>query len=204
MKCQKCHSQEATVFFSEVSNQKKIEYCLCEICAKDWGGYIQTPHFAYSLEQFVAKFLESMASAQSSSSTDEEAKTCEHCGMTYQEFHKTGRLGCEHDYEIFRDILAKSFQQVYGVSTHQGKKNYDRTSQPTSHAAILQNPHPNNIESIASMPNKPDCSEDVPPPSKDDLLAQLHIKLQKAIEQEWYEEAAQIHQEIKKLEGRGS
>ena len=47
---------------------------------------------------------------------------CGECGTTYNEFLKTGYLGCAHCYEEFKDALAPVILKTQGAAAHVGKQ----------------------------------------------------------------------------------
>ena len=47
--------------------------------------------------------------------------TCEKCGMTYEEFKKTGRLGCANCYEAFGEQINSMLEGIHGHAHHVGK-----------------------------------------------------------------------------------
>ena len=51
--------------------------------------------------------------------TDFQACPC--CGLGFQEFRKTGRLGCANDYRAFQERLDPFILSVHGASEHVGK-----------------------------------------------------------------------------------
>ena len=54
--------------------------------------------------------------------TDELARlTCPACGIKYMEFRAEGRLGCPHDYEVFRAGLEPLLQRIHRATRHVGK-----------------------------------------------------------------------------------
>ncbi len=47
---------------------------------------------------------------------------CEHCGVSYVEFRNQGLLGCEHDYDAFKEPLLKLLDRAHdGADHHTGK-----------------------------------------------------------------------------------
>jgi protein arginine kinase activator len=53
---------------------------------------------------------------------DELARlTCPVCGIKFMEFRAEGRLGCPHDYTVFRTELAKLLERIHRASRHVGK-----------------------------------------------------------------------------------
>jgi protein arginine kinase activator len=54
--------------------------------------------------------------------SDELARlACPECGLGYMEFRAQGRLGCPHDYEVFRTGLAPLLQRIHRSTRHAGK-----------------------------------------------------------------------------------
>ena len=49
-------------------------------------------------------------------------QSCPCCGLGFQEFRKTGRLGCSNDYRAFQDRLEPFLLSVQGASEHVGKR----------------------------------------------------------------------------------
>jgi protein arginine kinase activator len=48
-------------------------------------------------------------------------RECPSCGIKFVEFRNTGRLGCPHDYEEFREELAPLLENIHGETRHCGK-----------------------------------------------------------------------------------
>ncbi|MBM3265387.1 MAG: UvrB/UvrC motif-containing protein [candidate division Zixibacteria bacterium] len=46
---------------------------------------------------------------------------CPQCGLTAEEFHKTGRLGCSECYRTFGAELAIVLRRLHGRNRHVGK-----------------------------------------------------------------------------------
>jgi len=49
-------------------------------------------------------------------------QTCPVCGMGFQEFRKTGLLGCPNDYNYFSENLEPLLLGIHGDTEHLGKK----------------------------------------------------------------------------------
>jgi protein arginine kinase activator len=43
------------------------------------------------------------------------------CGIKFVEFRNTGRLGCPHDYQEFREELTPLLENIHGETAHRGK-----------------------------------------------------------------------------------
>lgn len=46
---------------------------------------------------------------------------CPLCNLTFEEFRQVGRLGCPHDYEVFRAPLKPLLENIHGNLRHIGK-----------------------------------------------------------------------------------
>ena len=100
MKCESpgCNNS-ATVHLTQLQEggKKKSEIHLCEQCAEKEG--ITTPIQHLTLEQIISQM------SVKPDDLPEGLSACPECDMTFDVFRSSGRLGCAHDYEIFRDEL---------------------------------------------------------------------------------------------------
>jgi protein arginine kinase activator len=115
MKCDKCNNP-ATVHLIEIKNGKKVERHLCEEHAVEEGVTVKVTNAPINelLEKFVLKH-----SGEVSGQTE---MVCDHCGLSYEEFRKTGQLGCPHCYEVFEQVLTPLLARAHGGHTqHIGK-----------------------------------------------------------------------------------
>lgn len=115
--CQRCKKNVATVHYTEIDGDYNLtaESHLCESCAQHKDLIGQAKHVSMQvLESLTAELPDQLKSLLSA--------TCDQCGMTYAEFRSGGRLGCAHDYEVFRDGIAAVLEQVQGGQReHRGK-----------------------------------------------------------------------------------
>src|SRR5947207_6196687 len=113
MKCQKC-TKAATLHITEIVSEDQVEELhLCEECAHK---YLYEP-------QKQATGVKSAPSSQGEES-DEPAlsnRECEVCGIKFVDFRNTGRLGCPHDYQEFREDLMPLLENIHGETKHCGK-----------------------------------------------------------------------------------
>lgn len=117
MICNLCGTQEATIHLTEIINDKMAEIHLCEACAQEKGTDFKT-HFN------VGDLLAGLPEISSPIKAPEKrlAGKCPECGLTYEEFGKSGRLGCQHCYEAFSKLLLPLIKRVQRSTTHTGKK----------------------------------------------------------------------------------
>ena len=104
------------------------------------------------------------------------ATRCAGCGSTMNDIKKTGKVGCADCYELFFSELMPTIRSIHGNTEHIGKR-------PV----------------IEYTENHPDKAQ----PAKDEQNAvdSLRAQLKKAIEDEDFERAAELRDEIKKQEG---
>src|SRR5205809_6439601 len=113
MKCQKC-TKAATLHITEIVSEDQVEELhLCEECAH---------RYLYEPQQ---KGGASKPAPASGSDEAEEPgvlnRECEVCGIKFVDFRNSGRLGCPHDYQEFRDELLPLLENIHGETRHCGK-----------------------------------------------------------------------------------
>lgn len=113
MKCQKC-SKQATLHITEVLSEEQFEELhLCEDCAQK---YINEP-----VPSGAPKGGEAIASEETDDAGPLNQRECPVCGIKFVEFRNSGRLGCPHDYQEFREELAPLLENIHGEIKHCGK-----------------------------------------------------------------------------------
>jgi len=114
VKCQLCPNQ-ATVHLTDIVNSQKKEVHLCQACA-------ESQQLVKHQELNLSAILQSLIGQHVGQQTDELARlTCPACGIKYMEFRAQGRLGCPHDYAIFRNGLTPLIQRIHRSARHVGK-----------------------------------------------------------------------------------
>jgi len=103
---------------------------------------------------------------------DTQTLRCPDCGMTWQEFKDTGLLGCMKDYELFESQLSGVIERAQQGGTHHSGKT------PRPAAAVQENPVK----------------------LRQAELRKLKKDLARAVEDESYEVAAKLRDQIKSLE----
>ncbi|MDD5165851.1 MAG: UvrB/UvrC motif-containing protein [Candidatus Omnitrophica bacterium] len=99
-----------------------------------------------------------------------EALKCPACGLTYTDFRKIGRLGCGDCYTTFKKYLGPLLKKIHGSCMHFGKSPINLEKKP--------------LPKKKSTPN----------------MDELREKLTKAVQDEAFEEAARLRDQIKELE----
>src|SRR5262249_4838048 len=116
--CERCKKAQATFHMTNIepAGGARSEKHMCEKCAIEEGlVQVQKPVVPSELlEQFV-QGAKANAAALSS-------MVCGHCGLSYLEFRNQGLLGCPHDYDEFKEVLAPLIERVHeGADHHTGK-----------------------------------------------------------------------------------
>lgn len=118
MLCQNCQKRVAKVHFTRILNNKKVEMYLCEQCAQEKG------HFSFgaplSINDFFTGLMGYGGSEPYITSVPQQV-VCDKCGMSYEEFQKTGKLGCSNCYELYGENLNPLLKRLHGNVKHHGK-----------------------------------------------------------------------------------
>jgi len=130
VKCQYC-SNPATVHLTDIVNNQKKEMHLCHSCA-------ESKQLLKHQELNLSTILQSLIGQHLGPQTDELARlTCPACGIKYMEFRAQGRLGCPHDYAVFRTGLTPLLQRIHRSVRHVGKAPR-RVVSPEEQAALVE------------------------------------------------------------------
>jgi protein arginine kinase activator len=161
MLCDECQKRPACVHITKITNNQKVDKYLCEQCAKETGEIIFSTDHKFSVHDFLKGMF-------SHGLTDAPPKpvACENCGMTYQDFSRTGKVGCSSCYTVFGDKFEPLLRRIHGSSTHTGKI-------------------PKRSEGALKLRQQ---------------VKELRHKLEQAIANEEYEQAACLRDEIRQLE----
>ena len=193
MLCQKCNKKVATVFISTIVNGKNTQMYLCTDCAKEFHDNmkpdIKIPFPINDIltnmelsEDTINEWINEFKDMEDKGQIEElvqhenpetlqhnnqhEDITCNFCNTSFDEYKKTGKLGCGKCYSTFRKQLKPIIEGIYGYSEHIGKfpKNEFKDTE------IVK------------------------------TVEQLKEKLNMAIQEEEYEQAAKLRDEILQLE----
>ena len=176
MKCERCGQREANFSYYENINGYTKEMHLCEKCSQELGlGNIKF-NMPMDFSNFFGDFIEEFKTPEFMPLfNDEKQLKCEQCGYTFEDIIKTGKFGCGNCYDTFADKIEPIIKKIQGSSQHIGRL-----------GKISEN----------KIDIKPEKEED-----KKELtqIEKLKEDLKKAIQEERYEDAAKIRDEIKKI-----
>jgi protein arginine kinase activator len=176
MNCEKCKRRDATVHLTEIIKSNKTEIHLCEKCAREIGLNSRFSNYSLSVPDMLS-FLE----------PDEirdvaNADVCGSCGTSFIDYKKTGKLGCPECYLNLRQALLPVISGYHDGIKHIGKapENYIGTRTPVK----------TRIESQAGA-------------GASETLTDLKKKMDAAVQEEKYEEAADLRDRIRRMNDQG-
>lgn len=174
MLCQNCNKNEANVRYTEIINGEKRELILCEKCSKELG----VDKVSFNMPIDFASFFGDMLEDYNDSSfipmlSETKELQCDNCNMTYEEFLSKGKFGCSECYNTFSRKIEPLLKRIHGSSNYLGRKLNETNN---SSKTVLINKNEN---------------------TKENKLDKLQKDLQKAVEEERYEDAAKIRDKIK-------
>lgn len=121
MLCERCNMQNATVHLQQNVNGEKTDIYLCANCAGE-------NELGISFGNLFQGFLESFFGSQANLSFEKKGEAaensslkCDNCGLTYDSFKKTSKLGCASCYTAFKKELEYIIKNIQGNNAHEGK-----------------------------------------------------------------------------------
>jgi len=163
MMCDECGIRPATIRLTTIVNGEKRDRNLCSECLA------RSQHFKQDFSTLAGRLNGLLDALKSGIAKSEESVpdiSCSRCGTTYEQFRKTGLLGCAQCYNDFREPLEAMMSRTHGRTQHAGRA-------------------PGSADQSLSVKLK---------------IEKLRQDLSKAISEEEYETAAELRDEIRKLE----
>lgn len=115
MICTNCGIKEANFHYKQIINGKKNEQHLCSECAQKLGYVSQGEGLDFS------SILNDFISLPSFTPHSGVIKACPVCKTTFDEFKKTGLLGCDRCYDEFKNAIEATLSQIQPSTVHKGK-----------------------------------------------------------------------------------
>lgn len=107
IQCSQCE-EAATVFVSYVGNGKLVKKAYCQKHARE-AGVLEAPAWDLAGDSKAQGLVEY------------NMLSCKHCGHTQRDFERTGRVGCEHCYDLFEPYLKAIIKRIQRKPLHIGK-----------------------------------------------------------------------------------
>jgi protein arginine kinase activator len=217
MKCDLCEN-EATVFLTEIVDGKMRKINLCESCARE--NEVEDPT-GFALADVLLGMSKNQQSGEEGE--DQNVSKCPACSFTRSDFEKTGRLGCPVCYETFAEEILGMLQRLHKGVKHQGKTAANTTypSKPPDAEQKLETTDeeaeavgsgetveiaddplldlPGNLEDNEQSGSE-NAGKDPAADSIEQELKAYRNDLEKAVQEEEYEKAAELRDAIKDLE----
>ena len=118
MKCDICGKNDATIHLTEVVNDQVTKLHICEVCAKQKSDEMQS-HFG--LTDLLSGLVEGGDVLGEGGVAGMVEAKCPTCGSMYQDFQKSGRIGCGKCYDVFSKSLSDLLRKIHGSDKHVGK-----------------------------------------------------------------------------------
>ena len=150
-------------------NGVKKEVRLCSECARKLG--LDNIDIPINFTSFLGDFFNDYAESALLPSLKMDEAKCKNCGMTYNDFIDTGMFGCSECYDVFSNPIDSLLKNLHGTAKHIGRG-----------AKGEGEPIKEKVES-----------------KKLTKKEELEAKLEKAIKEERYEDAAKLRDEIKEM-----
>lgn len=121
MLCQQCQKRPANVHLTKIVNGSKVEMLLCDQCAREksqlgFGGFGPS----LNINDFLSGFI-GLSHIDSHTDCVLREECCGVCGMSFEDFSKTGKMGCSNCYEKFGERLRPVLKRLHGNYEHIGK-----------------------------------------------------------------------------------
>lgn len=114
--CDNCGGDEAVVHLTQIVNNEMTTFHLCETCAAEKGLEPTPESVNFPLTDFLAQMGEEEPGGQ-----ERPSEACSFCGLTFDDFRETGRLGCPQCYSTFEPHLRGLLRRIHGGTKHVGK-----------------------------------------------------------------------------------
>jgi protein arginine kinase activator len=169
-KCTSCNAAVASVQIVDLDQGSVVgNEMLCEKCAAEKGSGIAKPQLELT-QALIDNLLGLKGDAGSETARAVRSAAgpiCPGCQLTTAEFRMRGRLGCPRCYDTFKAMLIPVFERVHDATSHRGR--------------FPGGPSP------ALPPAQPQRGD-----RDDPSLTELRSRLDAAVREERYEEAARL------------
>lgn len=195
-----CGKHEATIHEVIItSDKRKVERHLCESCARE-KGVSSDPYIPIDQLISTTNYIMGQALTQAEHGSNDDAHTpqskprpcvqqrnsptsCVSCGLSYAQFKKNGLLGCPACYQTFEDRIGPMIERAHeGGCNHVGKVPKRALSNCRSAGDSSR------IESLLGNVRQ-----------REERLESLRQRLAKSINDEEYEQAAMLRDELTRL-----
>jgi protein arginine kinase activator len=133
MKCAKV----ATYHITDIEQGQPHEYHFCDDHARHHLAPNSDNPDKPAMSELAKELINSAGEVLPGAMTADQL-TCPVCQITFGEFRSTGRLGCPHDYEVFRDELMPLLENIHESTRHSGKAPNRAPRDPKQQTMLIQ------------------------------------------------------------------
>lgn len=169
MKCDRCEQDAKLMIHTIDAQQEEKTLHLCLTCAQEMFIQGVQGNDAEMFAYFQDSLKQLLGSFFEETETENE-KRCGFCQSTFNDIINTGRFGCDHCYTEFFDKARQTLKMAQGASKHKG-------ATPVNYSPYKENPK----EEMQA------------------LLVEKKEALDACIEEENYERAAILRDEMREL-----
>ena len=122
MKCQVCHTNDASIVFTQIVNDEKVVLQICGDCAMKKGLSIDVEKPSHPK---LAPAVPDSLPVQHGTESDDgitPGPVCDVCGLTFAQFKREGLFGCDHCHIAFGEYVTHLLKQIHGTSVYQGRR----------------------------------------------------------------------------------
>ena len=126
--CEECGANEACYTISVMMGGQITQRHLCADCMAKMNMNLaagNVKHLLSAIMSAISGSVEEAAASAAEESDSGAAIVCERCGVSLSQFTRSGKLGCPHCYQAFREQLTPMLQQIHGRVQHAGRKPLD-------------------------------------------------------------------------------
>ena len=118
MQCEHCKATKAVIHFTQIVNNEQITFHLCEPCAKV-RGLKNTENFSsFPVGEFLSEVGANVFKGTDGKTAS--SKECSFCGATYDNFQRSGKIGCAQCYFTFEEEVGILLRRIQGSQQHVG------------------------------------------------------------------------------------
>jgi len=115
MLCTNCNVNEANFHYKRIIDGRKTEQHLCSDCAHSLG-YLGQNENIFGIGSILNDFI----AMPMSGSASKVKISCPNCSTTYDEFKRTGFLGCDKCYDTFSSAIEGILSRIQPATVHKG------------------------------------------------------------------------------------
>ncbi len=139
MLCQRCFKKNATVNITQIVNGQKQEISLCGECAKEMGFSQAVSNLPQIFTGLMLDILKSKEQQSGLPVRHTGTQQCPFCGYSWEEFQRTGLLGCDKCYSSFYGQIREVLEKIHGNARHIGHGPVGTGGEPSEYnLAVLE------------------------------------------------------------------